>query len=284
MTFTPLPGMTSLGSVTLAVRDLNAVSAFYSRIMGLEIADRTDGIVRLRVPGATATLIELEGHPHATFRPLRAPGLFHAAYLYPSRLELARSFRRMINDRVQFQGFADHGVSEAIYLADPEGNGIELYSDRPREEWSYSTEGLEMVTDPLDLDGLLAETAGDVRVTDGAPAGLTLGHVHLQVSNLDSAEQFWSSTIGFDVVQRNYPGALFVSAGGYHHHLGLNVWNSRQSQIPAGDITGLVRFSIHLPDHASLHALAQRIGASIEGTNLVQRDHDGIAVTFSTPA
>jgi catechol 2,3-dioxygenase len=208
--------------------------------------------------------------------------LFHAAYLYPSRLDLARALRRLVNQEIPFQGFADHGVSEALYLADPEGNGIELYVDRPKSQWKYSSDGLEMVTEPLDLDGLLSEAVNDVRVTTNAPQGLRLGHMHLQVSDLGAAESFWSTTVGFDVVQRSFPGALFVSAGGYHHHLGLNVWNSRNTRIPTGDFTGLRSFSVVLPDSGSLTAIGQSLNSPPIENSLSASDADGIVVEFRT--
>jgi catechol 2,3-dioxygenase len=140
----------------------------------------------------------------------------------PTRADLARTLRRVADSRWPLSGASDHLVSEALYLADPEGNGIELYRDRPRDEWPRSAGSIEMATLPLDLESLLGEPGGE-RAGTRMPAGTTLGHVHLQVADLGDAEAFWVDALGFDVTVRGYP-APFVSAGGYHHHVGLNTW------------------------------------------------------------
>jgi len=180
---------------------------------------------------------------------------------------------------VPFSGFADHAVSEALYLPDPDGNGIELYRDRPRSEWRIDGGQIAMATDPLDVQRLLDEAEGG----DDAPLDpqTDLGHVHLHVSSLATAEAFWCGVVGFDAVMRDYPGALFVSAGGYHHHLGLNTWAG--SARPPADAVGLAYFTLVLPseaDRAALLARAEAAGVTVEdqaGRPLL-RDRDGNAV------
>lgn len=275
-----LPDQTHVGSVTLTVKDIGRVLDFYEGHLGL-IRLRKDGSkVVLGASNNGPDLVILDEQRGSQDRPVRAPGLFHTAFLYPDRVELARVLQRLVQRGVKFQGFADHLVSEALYLADPEGNGVELYADRPREQWKWSGASVAMATEPLDLEGLTATLDGQSAAWRGTPPDLQIGHIHLQVSDLSLAEGFWSKQVGFDVVQRDYPGALFVSAGGYHHHLGMNVWNSARTSRPKGIFTGLQAFSIRLPDVASLTDLAGRLQRPVAGTKLSVTDGDGLAVTF----
>jgi catechol 2,3-dioxygenase len=200
--------------------------------------------------------------------PPRSTGLYHFAVLVPTRSDLARSLRRIAEQRYPIQGAADHLVSEAVYLADPDGNGIEIYRDRPREEWPRVAGNIQMATDPLDLYALLGEAEG--APGDGRlPAGTRIGHMHLQIADLAAAERFYVDVLGLDIVVR-MPSALFVSAGGYHHHLGLNTWQSRGgSPAPAGS-AGLRYFSIRVPDAAELERVTSRLeqaGLSVEQTD-----------------
>ncbi len=161
----------------------------------------------------------------------------------------------------RFTGASDHLVSEALYLDDPEGNGIEIYRDRPREEWTRSDGQLQMATLPLDLDGVLASApAGDAG--DGMAAGTRIGHVHLQVASIPAAEAFYSDGLGFEPTVRGYPGALFVSAGGYHHHVGLNTWAGEGAPAPPPGARGLRSFTIVLPDEAALAATVAAVSAA----------------------
>jgi len=185
--------------------------------------------------------------------------LYHFAILLPSRRDLAETLWRLAGRHVEFQGFSDHLVSEAIYLADPEGNGIELYRDRPRAEWPYRGDALQMATLPLDTDDLLAEADGPAEALAG---GTTIGHVHLHVGDLARAEAFYRSVIGFDLVLRYGPSAAFLSAGGYHHHLGLNVWAGRDVPSPPDDSPGLRWYELLLPDEAALTGLLERARAA----------------------
>ena len=252
-----IPAATRLGPVRLVAADIEALTGFYSRALGLEVIDRGPGLSRLGA-GGTA-LVELEDGAGAPARPPRTTGLFHLALLVPDRTELARTLHRVSGAGWRFTGASDHLVSEALYLDDPEGNGIEVYRDRPRDEWRRTPAGeLEMATLPLDLDGVLGALppgAGDA----GMAADTVMGHVHLQVRDIDEAERFHSGVLGFEPTVRGYPGALFVSAGGYHHHLGLNTWGTRGAPAPPPGARGLARFRVDLPHAADLDAAASRL-------------------------
>ena len=252
---------TTLGAVRLRVTDLEGVAAFYQRAIGLHEIARSAGEVQLGVsPGAP--LVELVGDADAPVRPARTTGLFHLAILVPTRADLAQAVHRVVDAGWSFTGASDHLVSEALYLDDPEGNGIEIYRDRPREEWARRGDGeLEMATLPLDLDGVMASLPPGVP-DEGMPPGTVMGHVHLQVRDTAEAGDFYGGLIGFDPTVTAYPGALFVSAGGYHHHLGLNVWGSRGAPAPPEGSTGLDRYRIHLPDAAEADAIAGRLDAA----------------------
>jgi catechol 2,3-dioxygenase len=254
------PG-TALGTVRLTVSDLDRSRAFYERAIGLKATERDDGTLALGVDDDPA-LIELRGDSAAVRLNRRAPGLYHLAILVPTRTDLAFALARLAMARWPLDGASDHLVSEALYLSDPDGNGIEIYRDRPRAEWPRANGQLQMSTLPLDLDDVLGELRAATGPQEQAPAGTRIGHVHLQVSDLPAAEAFYHGVLGFDVTVRGYPGALFVSAGGYHHHIGLNTWHSAGAPpAPAGSI-GLRSFTAALPDSAGLDAVAARIKAA----------------------
>ncbi len=283
---------TSVGHVHLTVRDLPGTLRFYRDVLGFREA-WTDG-------GRTAYLsadglypfhlgLTQESEPPDAAR--ARPGLYHAAFLLPTRRALARVVERLLSSGVMPDGASDHLVSEAVYLRDPEGNGLELYADRPRERWRRRGGQILMSTEPLDLDGLLAEAAGTGGAWAGIDPGTRLGHVHLRVSDLARAEAFYHGVLGFDVVLREYPGALFLSAGGYHHHIGVNVWGSRgAAPRPAGGV-GLRYFTIALPDRRELVRLvrrAEQLGVRIEAAydhglseTVSLRDGDGIGVVLA---
>jgi catechol 2,3-dioxygenase len=277
----PIAAGTTLGPVRLLVADLPRVRAFYERALGLSVLARDDEAVALG-PAGGAPLVELTGRADAPPRARGASGLFHLALLYPSRLELARALRRVAAAHEPLTGASDHLVSEALYLADPEGNGIELYRDRPREEWRRADSGeLAMATLPLDLDGLVAELADDGDPTDaGAPAGTTMGHVHLEVAELPAAERFYGELLGFETMVRGYPGALFLAAGGYHHHIGLNTWGTRGGPPNAPGSRGLRRLTIVLPDAGELERVAARLAAG----GVATRPQDGGGLLATDPS
>jgi len=250
---------TSVGAVRLTVADVEGVQRFYEQAIGLETLERAGASVSLGAGGET--LVELEVDPEAPPRPPGTTGLFHLAILVPSRLELARALRRVIDAGGRFTGASDHLVSEALYLHDPEGNEIEIYRDRAREEWRRRDGELAMATLPLDLDSLLAELGG--AASDGTPLApdTRIGHVHLNVSDLHAAEDFYSGALGLDVTVRGYPGALFVAAGGYHHHVGLNTWAGEGAPPPPPGARGLRWFELLVPGAAELARVERRLQA-----------------------
>ena len=240
------PG-TSMGAVRLTVGDLDRLSDFYREAIGLTELETSNGIVRMGTGDpADGAVVELVGDPDALPRPSGTSGLFHLAILVPSRPDLARALQRVAEAGWRLSGASDHLVSEALYTSDPEGNGIELYRDRPREEWPVRDGVLQMDTLPLDLEGVLGELRREDANAGMAP-GTRIGHVHLNVGDLAAAEAFYSGGLGFDVTVRGYPGALFVSAGGYHHHLGLNTWAGEGAPPPPAGSRGLREFEIVLP-------------------------------------
>lgn len=264
---------TRLGAVSLTVADLDRMRAFYERTLGLRTLKRDGSTVRLGAEEGRP-LVELVGDPDAPPAPARSTGLFHQALLVPSRAELARSLQRVLESGWRLTGASDHLVSEALYLDDPEGNGLEIYRDRPRSEWQTTgAGGIEMATLPLDLDGVMSElpAGGD----GGAPAGTTMGHVHLRVADIPSAEAFHSGVIGFDVTGRVYPGALFLSAGGYHHHVGMNTWASAGAPAPPLGARGLRRYEVLLPGGDEL----ARVRGRLDGAGVAsEADDDGLLV------
>ncbi len=275
------PG-TTLGLVHLAVRDLGRAVSFYTRALGLQPLDEQGS--RMSLGSAGRKVILLEEAPGAAPREGKA-GLYHLALLLPSRLALARALERLLRAHVALEGFADHLVSEAIYLSDPEGNGIELYRDRPRESWREPGGELRMGTYELDPDGLLAELEGpEASQESGGPR---LGHVHLEVSDLAASDHYYLGVLGFQLMMRLGPSASFVSAGGYHHHVGYNTWYGHLAPLPEQAVLGLRRFSLLLPDRAAQQETAARVrlaGAACEadGDAFWLHDPSGIGITLES--
>jgi catechol 2,3-dioxygenase len=279
---------TTVGHVHLRVADLDRALGFYRNVLGFREAWRGGETVMLSADGSYPFAIGLTatGDPPA---PSRRCGLYHAAFLLPDRGALGRLLRRLVEHDIALDGASDHLVSEALYLRDPEGNGLELYADRPKTRWSWHGGQVDMTTRELDLHGLLAD-GGDRAAP--VPEGTRLGHVHLRVSDLGRAERFYHEALGFDVTLRRYSGALFMSAGGYHHHLGTNVW-AGQGIPPAADTgPGLWYFTVRLPDPANLTAAAARVAANgiAAGdaadcgayTGIAVRDLDNILVVLAS--
>jgi catechol 2,3-dioxygenase len=225
-----------LTSIELRVPDLARSLEFYAARLGFVVVDHANGRAELAVStGAPPFLILIEAR-NAPPAPRDAAGLFHAALLFPTRSALGAWLKFAAARGVDFEGFSDHGVSEAIYLSDPDGNGLEFYADRPRESWPFSPNGeIAMVTRPLALRSLLASAAP----TDTPLEGAHWGHLHLRVMDLERSETFYKSKLGLEVMQRSYPGARFLAADGYHHHLGLNTWGNPHQPQPTGAL-GLV--------------------------------------------
>jgi catechol 2,3-dioxygenase len=278
---------TALGPVRLTVADLNRSRVFYERAIGLRPTELDDGALALGVPGGPA-LVELRGDSSAPRLNRRAPGLFHLAILLPTRLDLAFAVARLVQAHWPLDGASDHLVSEALYLSDPDGNGIEIYRDRPRAEWRREGGQLQMATLPLDLDDVVGELQGASELQTEVPAGTRMGHVHLQVSDLSEAEAFYHGVLGFDVMVRGYPGALFVSAGGYHHHIGLNTWHSAGTPPAAAGSVGLRSFTVELPDEHELGAVLARVDAAgiptePQAAGTLVRDPFGTGVVLTAP-
>lgn len=228
----------------LRVADLSGTALWYEEVLGFEVLAE-DGVTAALGGAEKRPLVLLHGSPHARPAPPGSAGLFHMAFLLAGRTQLAALLRRVREAGWPVDGYGDHNVSEAVYLRDPEGNGIELYADRPREVWRTVDGEIFMTTEPLDVHGLLMTASN---AAPGLPAGTSLGHVHLRVSSLDEAESFWVDRLGLTVVTRRYPGALFFAAGDYHHHVACNVWGERAVTPRRRGTLGLVSFEIVVPD------------------------------------
>jgi len=245
---------TKPGLVSLTVRDVDRSVQFYQHVLGLRLNHAAASSTHL---GSLeqGPFLELVGNPQAQAYPQRT-GLFHLAILYPGRQALGTALLRLVQAGWRLQGASDHLVSEALYLADPDGNGIELYCDRPKETWPHLNGSLQMDTLPLDIDDLLAQAQTDN--LDAPVQACVLGHMHLQVAEIEATEQFYCDVLGFDRVLRYGRSAGFVSAGGYHHHIGFNTWNSAGAAAPPAEALGLRYFTMQLPDEAALGRVKQQ--------------------------
>lgn len=271
---------TTVGTVTLGVADLEMMARYYQQVIGLTPLERTAQTVALGMDGHA--LVRLEARPGGKRIP-GAPGLYHLALLLPTRQDLGHWLKHFVTvQNRMIDGASDHLVSEALYLSDPEGNGIEIYRDRPRDTWEYSANRIKMATLPLDLPALVAE-APDAPFT-GMPTGMRMGHVHLQVDDVAKALRFYCHGVGFDLMME-MPSAGFVSAGKYHHHLGMNVWHSKgAAPSPAGSL-GLIQYEIVLPTEAARDAVLSRLDNRHYGTEQTAagplvRDPAGNGVVF----
>ncbi len=247
----PLPADARIGSVSLTVTDLDRSVPFYRDLLGFQELSRHDATSFLSADGA-GVLIELHERRDAIARPRRSTGLFHFAILVPSRAALGRSLRRLADQHWPLSGVADHLVSEALYLNDPDGLGIEVYRDRPRDTWRTANGELAMATDPLDVQDLAAELGAEMPWS-GLDSATVIGHVHLHVPRIEDGEAFFCGQIGFEPTVRSYPGALFVAAGGYHHHLGMNTWVGVGAPPPPKTAVGLRSFTIEAAKLKSRH-------------------------------
>ena len=272
-----------LGPVTLKVSNLARMLAFYRTTIGLKEIRADANHAELGTRGVP--LVTLEEDPAAKL-PGRSTGLYHLAILLPSRPALGGVLQHLINKSVPLQGVADHLVSEAIYLADPEGNGIELYRDRPKEQWPYEGGQVQMSTDSLDVRGLLAEADKAPRDHYELPAGTTMGHVHLRVSDLPAAEAFYRDLLGLDLTTRFGRSASFLSYDGYHHHIGINTWESVGAPPASNRATGLKHFHLRVPGKERWERIEGAIKAgllpaekSLEGWMVRDPSGNGIVLT-----
>jgi catechol 2,3-dioxygenase len=276
----PLPADLRLGAVHVVVADVDRSVAWYQRALGLHVHLHEAGLAE--VGDGTETVVVL--HEDARARPAgRHAGLYHYALLYPSRAELARAAMRLAATRTPIEGASDHRTHEAIYLPDPDGNGIELAADRPRERWPAGL-GYDGGPAPLDFDALLAAAMGEPP-SEHVRAGLRVGHVHLHVGDIDEALAFYRDVLGFEL-QANLGTAAFVSAGGYHHHLGVNVWRGRGVGPAPAHTAGLRRWTVRLADVSEVRARARSAGIAVEDVagGFTVRDPWWTAVSFvSTP-
>ena len=263
-----LPPDTRIGAVRLRVSDLEAMVAWYEDALGFQVLAE-DGATAALGGDSGRPLLVLHQEPDTLPRPRGSPGLFHVAFLVPDRMALGALMRRVQAANWPFDGYADHNVSEAAYLSDPEGNGLELYADRSPDVWRTVDGGILITTEPLDVAGVLLAASAPA---PALPDGTTVGHVHLSVSNLAEAEAFYRGRLGFGMVTRRYPGALFMAAGDYHHHVGCNVWGLDPSAPRPARARGIISFEVVVPDETTRRKL---LDGADEG---LVTDPDGVGV------
>jgi len=267
-----------IGAVGLKARDLSRLTDFYHQAIGLQVIDRDAKTARLGAGGVT--LLELEAAPNALPDDPRTAGLYHTAFLQPTRADLGRWLVHVARQRVPLSGASDHLVSEAIYLDDPEGNGIEVYRDRLPNEWRWNGDRIQMATERLDLDNLAAD-AGNASY-QGAPDGLRIGHIHLRVGDLAKTQQFYCDVVGLDPTSGRH-GALFMSSGRYHHHVGSNVWHSAGAGARDEARAGLAWFAIEAASEAGREGTIERLRrANVPLAGAETRDPFGTRVRFTS--
>ena len=245
-----------IGTVGLIARDLDRLTNYYRDLLGLTVTERTGKLARLGTGGVT--LLEIEHRPDALPDDPSTAGLYHTAFLMPTRQDHARWIMHIARNRVPITGASDHGVSEAFYLDDPEGNGIEVYNDRPAERWTWADGLVVMKTNQLDIEAILDEVDRATATYPAAPEGLRIGHIHLRVGSVEQAEQFYRGPIGLGLTRRR-GGATFMSSGGYHHHVGANVWHSDGAGARDPNRAGLGWFSMELSEPGAVDAMAAKL-------------------------
>ena len=271
---------TIIQSIDLRVRDLKTSTEFYVYQLGFKEIERTDNEIYISSDGKYPYMFKLTEESNAPVRIKGTAGLYHIAVLFPDRKELARVFMRMFTNKIKFQGFSDHLVSEAIYLSDPDGNGIELYADRPRDTWVWKNDEVMMDSLPLDLSVITNELF-DREVWNGIHPDTKFGHIHLNVSDLRNTEEFYNEILGFNISNYSYPGAKFFSAGGYHHHIAGNTWTTNKKLFPDEKSLGMISFTIKLNNKEYLSDLTENISVTdhyVKGSDkeLWLKDPDGI--------
>lgn len=271
-----LAATTHMNAVQLKVGDMKVLSEYYQQALGLAVLDETAEGTRLG--RGTQELVNLQNAPGLQLPSRNEAGLFHTALLFDTKADLAATVLSAAQfDQSRFVGSSDHLVSEAFYFTDPEGNGIELYWDRPRDTWSWSGGEVAMDTIYLDPNKFLNEHLNEQAITGQRQAAADIGHVHLQVGDVATARQFYVNTLGFDETTTLGNQALFVSAGGYHHHMAMNVWNSRGAG-PRKDTLGLGEVLINVPTEDEVGKLAERLALA-----KVENHHTGAELRFKDP-
>ncbi|SIQ68236.1 VOC family protein [Halanaerobium kushneri] len=255
--------------IVLKVRDLNKSLDFYQKILGFDVLEKTANKVLLTADGSTP-IITLTSYANIIKKLPKRKGLYHFAILLPERFQLGLFIKNLRENNYEITGGTDHGVSEAIYLKDPDDNGIEVYSDLDSSEWNRKNGQIEMITDPLDYEDILDE-AGD-RVWDGIPKKAKIGHIHLHVGNLEKAEEFYVQGLGFNLIQKMGRSALFLSTGGYHHHIGLNTWNGVGADPQPENAAGMSYYIIKFPDQKTINESIENLKKL--GYKIIEKEND----------
>ncbi|MGG3928016.1 VOC family protein [Metabacillus fastidiosus] len=268
--------VTFVGRVNLKVQNLERSLAFYQEVIGFKILEQTETSASLTADGKTV-LLSIQQLNNIVPKQERTTGLYHFALLLPRRSDLAKLVQHFIGIGLRF-GSSDHLVSEALYLSDPDGNGIEIYTDRDPSEWKWGNEEVEMAVDPLNFVNLLAE--GKQQSWKGLPAATVMGHIHLHVSELKKTEEFYIKGLGFEVVNRYGAQALFISDSKYHHHIGLNTWNGVGAPAPSPNSVGLESFTLMFPNEEKRNKIITQlnsIGVSVteENNSFITSDPSG---------
>lgn len=261
---------TFVGEVVINVEDIKRSLVFYQEIIGFKVLEQSEKKATFTADGVTA-LLTIEQPEGVRPKERRTTGLYHFAILLPSRKDLGSFIQHLIQKNHSIQGASDHLVSEALYMADPDGNGIEVYTDRPSASWNWQDQEVAMTSEALDIQSILAESEG-VR-WDGLPSGTLMGHIHLHVADLATSEKFYTRGLGFDIVNRYGGQALFLSSGKYHHHIGLNTWNGVGAPMPDMNSVGLKHFTLVVPSGAVLEKLVEQLN-NVDAE--VSRDEEGV--------
>jgi catechol 2,3-dioxygenase len=249
------PPNTHVSQVTIKVESLQRSLSFYQEVIGFKVLDESQNKAQLTADGET-TLLTIEQPENVTPKQPRTTGLYHFAILLPERADLGRILNHFAQLNIPL-GSSDHLVSEALYLNDPDGNGIEVYWDKPSSDWTWNGGQVEMAVDPIDAKAILAEGKGEP--WSGLPPKTLMGHLHLHVAELNETADFYTKGLGFEVVSRFGNQALFISTGGYHHHIGLNTWNGVGAPQPAENSVGLSSFDIHFPSEEERNTAISRL-------------------------
>jgi len=273
-------------SAGLRVRNLDLMTNFYNRVIGMDILSRTAGETVLGKDGVPLYHLVTRLDDEADDK--RTAGLFHTAFLMPNRKTLGEWLIFAVKNQIPFTGFADHLVSEALYLDDPEGNGIEVYADRSPMDWHWTNNFVDMATDPLDVDNLVAGLPMEAHMPYVAPSGFRIGHVHLRVGNVARAEEFYIGTAGLELTQRLQNSAAFLANGHYHHHIGANIWQSRNAGLRSDKMLGLdfVAFATAAPLMDGLRGRLKAAGGDFgeQGDMIEALDPWGTRVRFISRA